>query len=63
VFGPDSSSRFEELNRREATDTAILYAFDLIEDDGGGYAQSQIPRSQGRAGTAAAQYSGWHPIQ
>jgi hypothetical protein len=27
-------SRFEKLNRREAADTAILYAFDLIEHDG-----------------------------
>jgi hypothetical protein len=27
-------SRFEELSRREAADTAILYAFDLIERDG-----------------------------
>jgi bifunctional non-homologous end joining protein LigD len=34
VLGPDGLSRFEELNRREAADTAILYAFDLIEHDG-----------------------------
>jgi hypothetical protein len=34
VLGPDGSSRFEELRRREAADTAILYAFDLIEHDG-----------------------------
>jgi bifunctional non-homologous end joining protein LigD len=27
-------SRFEELSRREAARTAILYAFDLIERDG-----------------------------
>jgi bifunctional non-homologous end joining protein LigD len=27
-------SRKEELHSREATETAILYAFDLIEDDG-----------------------------
>jgi hypothetical protein len=33
VLGPDDLSWFEELNRREATDTAILYAFDLIEHD------------------------------
>ena len=30
----DGLSRFEELNRREAADTAILYAFDLIEHYG-----------------------------
>jgi ATP dependent DNA ligase domain len=34
VLGPDGLSRFEELRRREAADTAILYAFDLIEDEG-----------------------------
>jgi hypothetical protein len=34
VIGPDGLSRFEELSRREAADTAILYAFDLIEHDG-----------------------------
>ena len=34
MLGPDGLSRFEELRRREAADTAILYAFDLIEHDG-----------------------------
>jgi bifunctional non-homologous end joining protein LigD len=34
VLGPDGLSRFEELSRREAARTAILYAFDLIECDG-----------------------------
>jgi bifunctional non-homologous end joining protein LigD len=34
VLGPDGLSRFEELNRREPADTAILYAFDLIEHNG-----------------------------
>jgi bifunctional non-homologous end joining protein LigD len=33
VLGPDSLSRFEDLRRREAAHTAILYAFDLIEHD------------------------------
>jgi ATP-dependent DNA ligase len=33
VLGPDGLSRFEELSRREAALTAILYAFDLIEHD------------------------------
>jgi bifunctional non-homologous end joining protein LigD len=36
VLGPDGLSRFEELSRREAARTAILYAFDLIEHDGKG---------------------------
>jgi ATP-dependent DNA ligase len=34
VLGPDTLSRFEELRRREVAQTAILYAFDLIEYDG-----------------------------
>jgi bifunctional non-homologous end joining protein LigD len=34
VLGPDGLSRFEELSRREAAGTAILYALDLIEHDG-----------------------------
>jgi ATP dependent DNA ligase domain len=34
VLGPDGLSRFEELSRREAARTAILYAFDIIEHEG-----------------------------
>ncbi len=34
VLVPDGLSRFEELSRRKAADTAILYAFDLIEHNG-----------------------------
>jgi bifunctional non-homologous end joining protein LigD len=34
VVGPDGLSWFEELSRREAARTAVLYAFDLIEHDG-----------------------------
>jgi bifunctional non-homologous end joining protein LigD len=34
VLGPDGLSRFEELSRREAAQTAILYTFDLIEHNG-----------------------------
>ncbi len=34
VVGPDGLSRFDELRRRAAAQTAILYAFDLIEHDG-----------------------------
>ena len=34
VLGPDGLSRFDELRRREAAQSAILYAFDLIERDG-----------------------------
>ena len=34
VLGRDGLSRFDELRRRDAARTAILYAFDLIEHDG-----------------------------
>jgi len=34
VLGPDGLSRFDQLRRREAAHTAILYAFDLMEHDG-----------------------------
>jgi bifunctional non-homologous end joining protein LigD len=34
VLGPGGLSRFEDLRRREAARSAILYAFDLIEYDG-----------------------------
>jgi ATP-dependent DNA ligase len=34
VLGPDGLSRFDELRRRAAVQTAILYGFDLIEHDG-----------------------------
>jgi bifunctional non-homologous end joining protein LigD len=34
VLGPGGLSRFDELRRREAAHSAILYAFDLIEHDG-----------------------------
>jgi hypothetical protein len=34
VLGADGLSRFEELSRREAARTVILYAFDMIEHDG-----------------------------
>jgi bifunctional non-homologous end joining protein LigD len=34
VLGPDGLSRFDELRRREAAHSAVLYAFDLIEHDG-----------------------------
>jgi bifunctional non-homologous end joining protein LigD len=34
VVGPDGLSRFDELRRRASAQTAILYAFDLIEHNG-----------------------------
>jgi bifunctional non-homologous end joining protein LigD len=43
VLGPDGLSRFEELSHRVAADTAILYAFDLIEHDG--CSMNTLPRT------------------
>src|SRR5437899_11301609 len=34
VLGPDGLSRFDDLRRRVAARSAILYAFDLMEHDG-----------------------------
>jgi bifunctional non-homologous end joining protein LigD len=34
VLGPDGLSRFEDLRRRQAAHKAVLYSFDLIEQDG-----------------------------
>src|SRR5262249_45464116 len=34
MLGPDGLCRFDDLGRREAAHTAVLYAFDLIEHDG-----------------------------
>jgi bifunctional non-homologous end joining protein LigD len=34
VLGADGMSRFDDLRRRVAARTAVLYAFDLIEHDG-----------------------------
>jgi bifunctional non-homologous end joining protein LigD len=34
VLGPAGLSRFDELRRRDAAHSAMLYAFDLIEHDG-----------------------------
>jgi bifunctional non-homologous end joining protein LigD len=34
VLGSDGLSRFDELRRREAAHSAMLFAFDLIEHDG-----------------------------
>jgi hypothetical protein len=59
--GPDGLSRFEELHGREAAYAAILYTFDLMSMTAR-IAQSPIPRLQGSAGTAVAQYPhcrGW----
>jgi hypothetical protein len=59
---PDGLSRFEELSRREAARTAILYAFDLIEYDGEDLRIScswteRLPRA------TAAQHQGGHSAE
>jgi ATP dependent DNA ligase domain len=63
VLGPDGLSRFEELRRREAARTAILYAFDLIEHDGEDLSQSPVPGPEGCAGGAAGRSQSRHPDQ
>jgi bifunctional non-homologous end joining protein LigD len=59
VLGPDGLSQFEELSRREAADTAILDAFELIEHDD----EDMRNRRFLAAGRAVVQYRGWRPIQ
>jgi hypothetical protein len=62
VLGPNGLSRLEELSRREAADTAILYAFDLVEHDGED--MRNRPLLDRKAALAAvAQYQDWHPVQ
>ncbi len=63
VLGPDGLSRFEELSHRKAADTAILYAFDLIEHDGEDMRNRPFLDRKARAGRAVAQYRDWHPVQ
>ena len=63
VLGPDGLSRFDELRRREAARTAVLYAFDLIEHDGEDLRNRPFSRPQGGAGVTAARYRGGHPAQ
>jgi hypothetical protein len=62
VLGPDGLSRFEELSRREAARTAVLYAFDLIEHDGEDLRNLPFLDRNG-AGAPVARCQGWHPIQ
>jgi hypothetical protein len=61
VLGPNSLSRFEELSRREAARTAILYAFDLIEHNGEDL--RNLPFLDRGAGATAAQHQGRHPAE
>jgi hypothetical protein len=56
VLGPGGLSLSDELRRRKAADTAILYAFDLIEHEGEDVRNHPIPRPQGRAGAPVAQF-------
>ncbi len=50
VIGPDGLSRFEELSRREAARTAILYAFDFITEIGRSCSRGCGLRSSGQTG-------------
>jgi ATP-dependent DNA ligase len=51
VLGPDGLSRFDDLRRRDAAHSAILYAFDLVEHD--------ARKRSGRRGHRL-QAGGWH---
>jgi hypothetical protein len=51
-------SRFEELSRREAARTAILYAFDLIEHDGEAGSSCPSPTTASSSSTAATSTGG-----
>jgi ATP-dependent DNA ligase len=53
-------SRFEELSRREAARTAILYAFDLIELDGEGRIDAHFA-SAGAGATGLFSKGSWSP--
>jgi hypothetical protein len=57
VLGPDGLSRFEELSRRRAARTAILYTFDLIEHDGEDLRNLPFLDRKAGAGATAARYS------
>jgi hypothetical protein len=57
VLGPDGLSRFEELSRRGAARTAILYTFDLIEHDGEDLRNLPFRDRKGGAGATATRYS------
>jgi bifunctional non-homologous end joining protein LigD len=61
--GPDGLSRFEELSRREAARTAVLYAFDLIEYDGEDLRNLTIPGPKGCAGAPVARCQGRYPAE
>jgi ATP-dependent DNA ligase len=59
VLGPDGLSRFEELSRREAARTAILYAFDLIEHDGEDLRNLPVRLPRGSRKAAARWHAEW----
>jgi ATP-dependent DNA ligase len=63
VLGPDGLSRFEELHHREAADTAILYAFDLIEYDGEDMRNRPFLDHKAALAQLLLQYQGCYPIQ
>jgi hypothetical protein len=56
VLGPEGLSGFEELCRREAARTAILYAFDLIEHDGEDLRNLPLLDRKAAPGSTVAQY-------
>jgi ATP-dependent DNA ligase len=63
VLGPDGLSRFEDLRRREAAHNAILYAFDLIEQDGEDVHNRSFLDRKAALARPVAQYRCRHPPQ
>src|SRR5215831_4847848 len=63
VRGPDGLSRFDDLRRREAALTAILYAIDLIEHDDEHLRDSPFLDRKAALARLLARYQGRHPAQ
>jgi ATP-dependent DNA ligase len=59
----DGLSRFEELSRREAADTAILFAFDLIEHDDEDMRNRPFLDRKNALARLLLRYRRWHPVQ
>jgi ATP-dependent DNA ligase len=61
--GADGLSRFEELSRREAARTAILYLFDLIEHDGEDMRNRPSLDRKAALARLLRNTEGWRPVQ
>jgi ATP-dependent DNA ligase len=63
VLGPDGLSRFDELRRREAAHSAMLYAVDLIEHHGQDLRDLPFLDQKAALARLLLGYRGWHPAQ